>query len=146
MAQRAQETRMKRFTIATMMMLTMMFTTTTHAKVEILDTVAKAKAFLAVGTPMILMLGSDSCSGCKMSFPDFEATSNKFSNVRFGYLKVDRIRIKELRGKYDYIPSYVAGSTEAELRSGKYLNTNEDRDVSGLVNYITKTLCLMPNK
>lgn len=91
-------------------------------------------------TPMVIMLGADWCSYCKLAYPEFVKAEKAYKGkVRFAYIDIDEVGIKGL----PFVPSFVM-SHETLLFDTKTLNKHESYDFNGIMNYVEKYTGVKP--
>jgi len=114
------------------------------ADVILLTTPQQVKDFFAQGKPTIIMQGAKWCSGCTQTYPHFVEAEKVFKGkVLFGYMDTDKIALKTAK-RSRYIPTFVVGKTEAELRSAVSLDKFITRDTLGFIEYVTRFTGVYP--
>jgi thiol-disulfide isomerase/thioredoxin len=122
----------------------LLFGSQSKAEIIFLNTPKQLKEFFAQGKPAIIMQGADWCSACVRIFPSYAKMSNQFGDkVLFGFIDVDRMRLKMAK-KLVYVPTFVAGKTEKEVKSAVSLNDFKKGDYKGLLEYITRYTGVKP--
>ena len=125
--------------IKMLVLLATTITVTANAKVYYLTTPEQVKEFFAQNKPAVIMESADWCPACVKSKPKFIKASKAFEGeVLFGILDIDKIRLKKQRYS-SYIPSFVAGRTEQEIRSAKSLGFLKKYDnTEAIIKYVEK--------
>ena len=95
-----------------------------------------AKAF-AKHRPMVIMFYTDWCPSCKVTKPEYFKTEKKFPNVDFYLMNVDKIALR-MDVESHYIPSFVAGTNEKDIRSGRSLMDGISHAKMTLTEYVRK--------
>jgi thiol-disulfide isomerase/thioredoxin len=108
--------------------MALLISVSAHAKVIDLTSPAQVKQELAKKGPMVVLYYTSWCGACKAYKPSFEKASKKFTDVRFYKMDLDKIGLKEHKGKTPYIPMLFFGKDEDSLRNRPCIDQDGERD------------------
>lgn len=98
------------------------------AEAKVIELKSSDQVRLELGKPgaIVVLYGADWCPACQQYHPKYDKLSKTMPNVRFYYMNIDRIQIKDHAHKFSYIPAIFAGKDKASLmNSDVYSPTGE---------------------
>jgi thiol-disulfide isomerase/thioredoxin len=108
-----------------------------NGKVIEFNTEKEADTELAKAGPRIVMQYADWCEACHAAMPTFKALARDFKQVKFVKVNVDRVTIRMTNLSYSpaFIPAFILGCDDADMRSGRavYVGVPDDKILSNMI-------------